>query len=165
MSFTRAFAEAATIPSVGEMLAWAGYDGTTKDGTNADLDGPFLDALYRLGLQPAGSVVADADLTPLTVVQQPRFLLFAKRAALLNALASPKVDIKEDDYAENYTAMTTRIDALLTIYDKEILSPLGLASNTPTITTILAGTRLDPNSCRVDPRIYGPWPYPGGGCR
>ena len=54
MSLTREQLEAELIARAGDWMVKAGMDGTTVDGTNADLDGPIA-----WGLRQAGTTLAD----------------------------------------------------------------------------------------------------------
>jgi hypothetical protein len=69
MSFLllRAQAESVLVGRCGKVLTIAGLDGTTVDGTNADLAGPMLYALGFLGIIPAAyPSVVDADLVSIS---------------------------------------------------------------------------------------------------
>lgn len=53
MSLTRADIEAALIKRAGDLLTTAGLDGTTVNGTNADLGDPIAFALRQIGVTVA----------------------------------------------------------------------------------------------------------------
>lgn len=64
MAITRANAETILVARVGALMTEADLDGTTVDGTNADLNDPIGVALRRLGESVTDiSDVADADLS------------------------------------------------------------------------------------------------------
>ena len=63
MPLTRAQAEAALIGMAGRSMAACNLDGTTRDGTNADLNWPLTYSMIELGLAVVDpSAVSDADL-------------------------------------------------------------------------------------------------------
>lgn len=63
MSLTRAQVEGVLIKRTGQMLAIAGLDGETADGSNADLNDPIGWAVRKLGGSVADvSSVANSDL-------------------------------------------------------------------------------------------------------
>ena len=75
MSLTRANTEFLVIPRVGPLMAAAGMDSTTVDGTNADLNGPIGRAVRDLGYSVASAVlVADADVAQVTDANTDQYL-------------------------------------------------------------------------------------------
>jgi len=75
MTLTRANTEFLTCADVGPLMTAAGMDGTTVDGTNADLNGPIGRALHDLGHAVASFVlVANADVDDVTDAQTGEFL-------------------------------------------------------------------------------------------
>lgn len=64
MAITRINAETIIVARVGALMTEASLDGTTLDGTNADLNDPLGVALREMGESVADiSAVADADLS------------------------------------------------------------------------------------------------------
>lgn len=87
MAMTRAEAESVLIRRCGKMLDAAGLDGTTVDGTNADLTDPLGVALRHLGFSPAGLVtVTDSDLSGVDDSNVVEFLDVAALAAMRASL-------------------------------------------------------------------------------
>lgn len=87
MAMTRADAESVLIRRCGKMLVAAGLDGTTIDGTNADLADPLGVALRHLGFSPAGlTSVTTADLSSIDASNVVEFLDVASLAAMRAAL-------------------------------------------------------------------------------
>lgn len=87
MALTRAEAEGILIQRCGKMLAAAGLDGTTVDGTNASLTDPLGVALRHLGFSPAGLVtVTTSDLSGISASNVVEFFDVANLAAMRNAL-------------------------------------------------------------------------------
>lgn len=75
MAITRANAEAILIGRLGTLMTEAGLDGTTVDGTNADLNDPFASALRSMGYTVADITnVSDVDLSALAEEDYNEFL-------------------------------------------------------------------------------------------
>lgn len=75
MAITRANAEAILIGRLGTLMTEAGLDGTTVDGTNADLNDPFASALRSMGYAVADITnVSDVDLSALAEEDYNEFL-------------------------------------------------------------------------------------------
>jgi hypothetical protein len=89
MGLTRAAAEAILVGRCGKILALAGLDGTTVDGTNPDLADPIRSGLASLGLATAtvGAVV-DADLAAIASETLDQLLDVAEVRALESALGN-----------------------------------------------------------------------------
>lgn len=69
MPITRATIEASIIKEYGKVMLDVGLDGTTDDGTNADLNDPISMGLDSLGLSLADlSIVADVDFAPISTL-------------------------------------------------------------------------------------------------
>ena len=101
MAMTRAEAESVLIRRCGKMLAAAGLDGTTADGTNADLSDPLGVALRHLGFSPASlTTVATSDLSAVDASNVVEFLDVASLAAMraaLNNWAEPDQTAGQDN--------------------------------------------------------------------
>lgn len=67
MTITRANVEAVLVKRIGPLFTDLGLDGTTVDGTNADLNDPIAYALQRLGYGVSDITnVTDTDLSAVT---------------------------------------------------------------------------------------------------
>ncbi len=89
MPLTRAIVEQTLLSRCGRILAKAGLDGATADGTNPALADPIRQGLASLGLGTATlGVVVDADLLPITGATIDQLLDIAALAALEAALGN-----------------------------------------------------------------------------
>lgn len=89
MTITRASAEAILVRRCGALLVAAGLDGTTVNGTNADLNDPIGVGLRKLGYTTADPAdVSDADLATLDAGDLDAFLDVANHRALLSILGN-----------------------------------------------------------------------------
>jgi hypothetical protein len=67
MALTRAQAETVLINRCGLLMTEASLDGTTKDGTNSDINDALADSLLKMGETPSSiAAIADADLSGLS---------------------------------------------------------------------------------------------------
>lgn len=89
MALTRAVAEFVVIRGCGKILARAGLDGTTVDGTNDDLTDALREGLASLGFGVATlGAVTDADLMPIAPTNFSQFRDIAILSALESALGN-----------------------------------------------------------------------------
>jgi hypothetical protein len=66
MALTRAATEDAILRRCDQMMITVGMDGTTRDGTNADLADPIRFGVRDMGFSIADALIpADADLSPI----------------------------------------------------------------------------------------------------
>lgn len=95
MSVTRANVESVLIRRVGAWLTAAGLDGTTVNGTNADLNDPIAQALLQAGYSVADiTSVTSTDLAAVPDANVPMVLDLAELRALettAQALSSMEV--------------------------------------------------------------------------
>lgn len=67
MALTRQQAEIVLVKRCGALLTEADLDGTTKDGTNPDINDALADTLLKMGYSPSSiASIADADLSVLS---------------------------------------------------------------------------------------------------
>lgn len=86
MTVTRANVESILVRRVGTWLTAAGLDGTTVNGTNADLNDPIAQALLQAGYTVATiTSVADADLASVPNADIPMICDLAELRALETA--------------------------------------------------------------------------------
>lgn len=86
MTITRANAETILIRRAGALLTAAGLDGSTGDGTNADLNDPIGWALRQLGYSVASpAIVTDTDVAAVTDSTLDQFLDLAELRVLETA--------------------------------------------------------------------------------
>ena len=112
MSLSRANTEFLTIPKVGPLMVAAGMDGTTVDGTNADLNGPIGRAVRDLGYTVASAVlVADADVAQVTDAQTDQFLDLVTLHTLEAILGNlDDVDIRVGPLSEKLSDLAKQIE-------------------------------------------------------
>lgn len=80
---TRIQVETVLIRRVGAWMTFVGLDGVTHAGANGDLSDPIASALLQLGYSVADITnVSDADLSPVTVADQPKLLALAELRTL-----------------------------------------------------------------------------------
>lgn len=75
MSLTRSQIESDTNRRIGRLMALVGLDGTTQDGTNADIRQPLRSSLRVLGFEVADPIdVTDSDVSVVTGYYVDRLL-------------------------------------------------------------------------------------------
>lgn len=88
MVLTRADVEAELVDRHGAALTLVGKDGSTVDGSNADLNGAIREGLLSLGIFPAAFVVVDSDLAAVSAEDSPQLFDVASLRVLRNVLSS-----------------------------------------------------------------------------
>lgn len=79
--------ETVIIARIGKILTFVGLDGTTKDGTNVDLNDPIADALETQSLTPISRIaIADADTQRVATGNSQWFLRDVELRALYTVL-------------------------------------------------------------------------------
>lgn len=117
-ALTRAPVEGVLIRRAGTILRAVGLDGTTQNGTNADLNDPIRRALRTLGCDSADPInVVDADLAPVTGWQVEK-LLDAAELRLLESIwgnwaeVSQRISQGENEFQQLADRIQTRIECL-----------------------------------------------------
>lgn len=134
MVLTRANAEFLTVASVGPAMVAAGMDGTTVDGTNADLNGPIARAVRDLGHSVASAVlVVDADVAAVTDAQIDEFLDRAVLHTLEAVLGNlDDVDISVGPRSEKLSQLAAQLERRI----ERLRDELGVGMITPTAAVI-----------------------------
>lgn len=124
----RANAEYMLIQRIGQVLAAVGRDGTTVNGTNADLNEPIWYALQQLGYGVVDlTLVTDADVLAVATEDFAPFLDLAELRVLESALASSVilVDISIGPRRESLSQLSDRLQKTIDARRKEISSKYG----------------------------------------
>lgn len=131
MTTTRAQLEAVLIRRVGAWYTAAGLDGTTVNGTNADLSDPIASALVQLGYSVADiTSVTNTDIAAVPDTDIPRVLALAELRAVETAAGSMST---QDVSGLGYSIKTsTRIDAAIDRLRASILARYGIGGATLT---------------------------------
>jgi len=118
---TRAQLESVLIRRVGAWYTAAGLDGTTINGTNADLNDPIVAALLQLGYTVANiTSVADTDIDDVPDTDIARVLALAELRALETAMQGAQ-DVSGLGYS-----IKSRIGDAVTALRSAILARYGL---------------------------------------
>ena len=115
MTLTRANTEFLTIAKVAPLMAAAGMDSTTVDGTNVNLNGPIGKAVRLLGHTVTSAIlVADADVAQVTDAETDEFLDTTELFTLEGILGNfSKTEIRVD-------SMTTKFQQLVEQVERKI---------------------------------------------
>lgn len=116
MPLTRAAVEKVVVGGLAGLLAAAGLDATTRDGTNADLDGPLAEALLAAGVAPADpSTATDADLAAVPDARALELLVRVRVEALRKVIqgVAPRVTQMAGDGSTNLSDLARAAAALL----------------------------------------------------
>lgn len=131
MSLTRAQAEGILIRRIGRLVAAASLDGTTVDGTNADLADPLATAVRQLGGTVANrATVTDADLA--SVAREEALLDMAELRALESALGNlDVVDVQVGPEREALGQLGTRLETAIARKRAQIQREHGIGLASP----------------------------------
>lgn len=124
----RANAEAILIRRCGTVLDAAGLDGTTVNGSNADLNDPLWYALDRLSYSVADiSEVANADITAVVSDDFAPFLDLAELRALETAqsAATALVDFSVGPRRESLSQFAERLAKTIETKRQQLLKDYG----------------------------------------
>src|SRR5512136_2373867 len=117
MTITRANAEAVLIKRTGHLLTVAGLDGTTVDGTNADLGDPIAFALRQIGLTVAtAGTPTTAEVATVPAADVDEFLDLAELRTLQTILqgvldlVTTSAGQRVDEYSQLANGLQLRID-------------------------------------------------------
>ncbi len=112
MAMTRANAEFLLVARVGPMLTAADMDGTTVDGTNADLNSPIGRSIRSLGYTVTSLIsISDADVAQVTEAQYDEFLDVAELATLETILGHlDDVDIQVGPRSEKLSQLAEQVE-------------------------------------------------------
>jgi hypothetical protein len=101
MTLTRAAVEAILIRRCGRLLTAAGLDGSTIDGTNADLNDPIGWAARQCGLSLTSiTTVTDDELAALADDDTDKLLDLAELRTLETIAENPDVTTRQADGAQ-----------------------------------------------------------------
>lgn len=127
MALTRAHLEAVLIRRCGKLLALAGLDGVTQDGTNADLTDPLATALRAVGVPLAlPTEVGDGDVAALPLDALDEAQDRAELRALESALGNLElVDVQYTNHRESLSDLGKRLEALILRKTTRITSTYG----------------------------------------
>lgn len=112
MALTRASLESILIRRAGKQLTAASLDGTTVDGTNADLNDPLASALRQCGLSVANiASVSDSDLSALDDADIDKLLDLAELRTLESCLGNlDLVDVTAGPIKESFGQIGSRLE-------------------------------------------------------
>jgi hypothetical protein len=115
MSLTRAGAETLLIRRLGKLLTEAGLDGTTLNGSNADLADPLGWAVRQCGGSVANIAnVADTDLAGIAASDTDKLLDLAEYRTLQSLSTSPVfINIQVGSRREDLSKLADMIDKRL----------------------------------------------------
>ena len=119
MTITRANVEAVLIKRTGHLLTVAGLDGTTVDGTNADLGDPIAFALAQIGITAASPTVpTTAEVATIPDADRYEFLALAELRTLQTILShvldlvNTEAGNRVDENSQLANGLQLRIDRL-----------------------------------------------------
>lgn len=138
----RSDAEAYLTSRLGKSLIRVGKDGTTKNGTNADLAQPISYTLSLMGFSVASlASPGDGDLSSLAQVQYAEFYARAS-SAVLDAIVGwcDEVDEKGGTQSQALSQFAKQIQAQLDRLDAKILARWGDAPSVIVFGTMTEGT-------------------------
>lgn len=129
---TRAQLEVILVKRVGVSLTYVGLDGTTVDGTNADLNDPIGYAIRFLGGTTADpSAVVDADVATVAAADLDNMLSLAGYRALLTIISSNTLnDLRVGPRDEKLDQFSRRIEMRAKKLEMELERDVGLGLGT-----------------------------------
>ena len=139
MSLTRANIEAVLVKRIGNLFDDLGLDGTTTDGTNADLNDPIAYALIELGYGVTDitdvsdtdtAAVSSENYNPLFDLAELRCLLTAYQNALI------LVNISVGPRSESLSQKAQQLDKAIQVKRKQLLDDYGIGRGTFTTSTL-----------------------------
>ena len=139
MTITRANAEVILIKRIGGLFTDLGLDGTTVDGTNADLNDPIAWALQTLGYGVTDITnVSDTDLSALETSNYNSFFDLAEYRCLQTALsaASYLVTITVGPRSEQLNHIADTLGKMIDRKWKAIQEMYGIGLGTFTTSTL-----------------------------
>lgn len=137
-AITRAQAEKILVHRRGTVLARVGLNGTTIDGTNADLADPIAYATRQLGLGVADPTnPQDADLAAIQPTDTDQFLEVAEWRVLASCLGNwGKVTQQAGTDKQQYTDLLTELRQQLSQKGEELKQQYGQGLMAPTAGSI-----------------------------
>ena len=127
MALTRAQVEQELIDRLGKWLTHAGKDGTTRDGSNADLNGPIGYAIRRVGYTVANIAnVSTSDLASVTDAQLDEFLDVAELRALKNILGNlEQVNFRMGPISKDLSDLRASVEKRIATLEADINAAYG----------------------------------------
>lgn len=115
MSLTRSIIDPILISRIGSMFVRAGKDGTTTDGTNADLGAPLAWTLRRIGEDVAAyGACTDADLSAVSDDRIDAVLDIAELRCLMDCQTIILAEsIKAGPVSEDTKELASQLDRLV----------------------------------------------------
>jgi hypothetical protein len=122
MSLTRANVESILVKRCGRLLTAADLDGSTVDGTNADLNDPIGWAVRQAGYTVTDiTAVADADLASVATTNYDELLDLAELRALETILGNlDDVNIKIGPRSEDLSDLARQVEKRLELQRKKV---------------------------------------------
>lgn len=138
MTLTRANAESILIKRSGKKMTFAGLDGTTVGGTNADLNDPIGNALLGMGITPASIVaITDADLSGVASDNYEEFLDRAQYRLLKNIAGNlDLVDIQVGPRRESLSQIHEQVQKEIETLELSLAKQYGVGLGTLSTGTI-----------------------------
>jgi len=132
MSLSRANIESILIRRCGRMLTACGLDGTTINGSNADLNDPIAWAIKQLGGSVAARTsVADSDIATVAAEDEEALLDLAELRTLESALTNlDATDIRVGDREEKLDQLSKRLESTIARKRSQIQRDHGLGLGT-----------------------------------
>lgn len=132
MTITRAEVEAVLVRRSGKLLVAAGLDGTTIDGTNADLNDPIGSAVRQMGYSVASVVnVTDSDLSVIGDDEIDQLLDVAELRTLETVEGNlDQVDITVGPRSESLNQLSVRVRMKIDTVRRAIEKKYGIGAGT-----------------------------------
>lgn len=133
MTITRANLESVLIRRTGRLLTAAGLDGTTVNGSNADLNDPIGQALRQRGFVVVNiASVSDSDVNA-AESDVDAVLVLAELRALESALGNyDLVDTKGGDVQQDLDDLGQRLEKKIARLQKKLADEFGIGLGTLT---------------------------------
>lgn len=164
----RADIEGELIDSLGPRLTYVGLDGSTRNGSNASLNGPIRRAIRAMGYNPSNFVVADADIAVFTGYAVEKLIDYARLETLTRiAERCTDVDMKAGQGDQKLKQFHDQVLADIRVIEDRLSKPYGPTLPPPSIGTMLPDMAEGPWNGPNDP--FAPyrsrsrparWPYP-----
>lgn len=138
MSLTRADVEAILVKRVGPLLTSAGMDGTTVDGTNADLNDPIGGSILNLGYTVLNIVsIVDADVAQVQADEYSEILNVAELLTLENILGNlDDVDITVGPRTEKLSQIAAQVQRKIERIEARLKAKYGYGAASITASVI-----------------------------
>lgn len=134
MALTRENIETVLVKRCGALLTAAGLNGTTHDGSNADLDDPIAVALLELGITPASIThPVDADCAHVSATDTLKCFDLAEVRTLESILGNlDEVNITVGPRSESLSDLAKQVEQKLARLQAQLLRKYGIGQGTLT---------------------------------